>query len=214
MCHPGRPRPQGESHQVSSLGFGGLPEGEVARVLLDLSGLLRHHLLEARTREPTVLGESRHTEIHVAFRFVGEPAGDQLLGEGDDLPDGLGGERLDVGTAEAQAVRVLDVPAGGPAGELGTADAEGPRGIVDLVVDVGDVLGELHGVPAVLEPALEPHRQHEGAGIADVNALVHRRPAEVHADRARRGREIVLPPRVRVVEPDRHRRSELGLATS
>jgi hypothetical protein len=123
----------------------------------------------------------------------------------DDLPDGFGGERLHVGTAETQAVRVLDVPARGPAGELGAADAEGPRRIVDLVVDVGDVLGELHGVPAALEPALEPHRQHEGARIADVDALVHRRPTEVHADRARRGREIVLPPRLRVVEPDRHR---------
>ncbi len=179
-----------------------LPQREVPRILLERSGLLRRHVFRARAREPPVVAEARHPEVHVAPRLVGEPAGDELAGERDDLRDALGGERLDVGAAEAEPVGVLDVPAGGPARQLGATDPEPPRRVVDLVVDVGDVLGERHPVAAELEPALEPHRQDEGTGIADVDALVHGRPAEVHADRARRRREIVRPAGVRVVELD------------
>ena len=200
---PARPPPPPGRIPPSVLGrLPGLPQREVPRILLERSGLLYRHVLGARAREPTVVPEARHAEVHVAPRFVGEPAGDELPGERDDVRDGLGGERLDIGTAEAEAVGVLHIPAGGPAGELDAADPEPPRGVVDLVVDVGDVLHERHPVAAELEPPAEPHRQDEGAGIADVDALVHGRAAEVHADRARRGREIVLPPRVRVVQLD------------
>ena len=39
MCHPGRPRPQGDSQAESSLGLGGLPEREVERVAFALGPL-------------------------------------------------------------------------------------------------------------------------------------------------------------------------------
>ena len=94
---------------------------------------------------------------------------------------------------------VLEVPLRGSRGELG---ARARRSVVDLVVDVGDVVHERRVVAARDEPAAEPHADHERPRVADVRARVHRRPAEVHADRAGRVRQLLLGARERVVEPD------------
>ena len=74
------------------------------------------------------------------------------------------------------------------------------RSLVDPVVDVGDVVDERRFVAAVPQPRAQPHAKDERARVADVRALVHGRPAEVHPDRPGRRRQLVEPPCERVVE--------------
>jgi hypothetical protein len=197
-AHPPRRLPGGVLARLLSL-----PEGEVALILLQVARLLRDHLVELRAGEPPVLREARHAEVDVAAGLVGVTTLDQLLDEGDDLRDRLARARLDIGTAEAEVVRVLEEPAGRALGYLAAADALGDRLLVDVVVDVGDVLDERHVVAARLEPALDPDGQHERPRVADVDALVDRRAARVDADRAGRRRKLLDPAGERVIEPHR-----------
>ena len=181
----------------------GLPEREVAWILLQrrllvlLGRVARRLLVAVAAREPAVVREARDAEVDVASGRVGMARRDELLDHRHDLRDRLGRLRLDVRPAEAEAARVLDVPAARIGGEL-RAGAWGGR--VDLVVDVGDVLGQLHVVARALEPPLQPQRDHERARVADVDALVDGRPAEVHPDRARRRRQLPQSPRGCVVD--------------
>ena len=108
------------------------------------------------------------------------------------------GGRLDVGPSQAEAVGVLEVPARRVGRELGTVSG---RGVVDLVVDVGDVHDDLRLVPAVPEPALQPERENgDRERVADVDALIDGRTAPVDPDRAGRGRQLDERARVGVVD--------------
>src|SRR2546430_360038 len=73
---------------------------------------------------------------------------DRGLDEFDDRPDGLARLRLAVGAAEPEAVGVGHVLLGHLAGELVAGHPRLPRGVVDLVVHVGDV-GDEGGVVAL-----------------------------------------------------------------
>ena len=145
MCQPGRPRPHGRvPPRVLGRRLVRLPEGEVARILLERARLLALlDLVGLLAREPAVVGEARDPEVDVAAGRVGVPGIDQLLDEVHDLRDALGRLRQVVGHAEAEVARVLEVPLGRARGELG---ARARRRVVDLVVDVGDVVHELHVV--------------------------------------------------------------------
>jgi hypothetical protein len=180
-----------------------LPEGEVARVFLQVARLLGHHVVEVRAGEPAVVGELGHPEVDVAAGLVREAAPDQLLDQRDDFGDRLGRERLEVRPAQAEAVRVLEVPPRRPPRELVARDPVLAGGVVDLVVYVGDVLDERHLVPPGLEPALEPKGQHVRPRVPDVDPLVDGGAAEVHADGPGRWGELLLRARVRVIEPHR-----------
>ena len=200
MCQPGRPRPHGEGQDVSSLRLRRLPEGKVALVFLQVARLLRDHVLELGAGELPVLRVGRDAEVNVALRLVREPALDQLLDQLDDLVDRLAGERLVVGAAEPELVRVLEVPAGRRRGQLLTSDPLLHRSLVDLVVHVGDVLDERDLVALVLEPALQPDEDDVRPRVPHVDSLVNGGPADVHANRARRRRELPLAAGQRVVE--------------
>src|SRR5581483_7707978 len=64
----------------------------------------------------------------------------------------------------------------------------------DLVVDVGEVLHELHRVPAVAQVAADHVEHDRAAPVADVAHVVHRDPAHVHPHLAAAGRgQLVLP---------------------
>jgi hypothetical protein len=160
-----------------------LPEREVALVLLARVRLLLGELVELLVREPSVLGEASDAEVDVAVDLVREAAGDQLLDQRDLLGDRPLCRRLVVRPPEAEVVRVLEVPLRRVAREL---RARPRRGVVDLVVDVGEVLDERDLVALELEPALQPGGEDERPRVPDVDARVERRPAEVHPDRARR----------------------------
>ena len=198
MCQPGRPRPHGESHDRVLVRFRRLPQREVARILLARVRLLLFDLVEALTAESAVLRVARDSEVHVPVGLVGEASLHELLDHRDLVGDGLDRRRLDVGAAETEPIGVLDVPARGIGGEL---RACARRGVVDLVVDVRDVDDELRLVARLLEPAREPQREHrDRKRVANVDALVDRRSAEVHANRARGRWQLAKPPTERVVQ--------------
>src|SRR5205823_14512352 len=120
-----------------------LPEGEVPRVLFQLAplfflGRVSHRILVAvPAREPPIVGEARDAEVDVARYRVCMTAFDELLDQRDDLGDRLRRLRLVVGPAEAEILRVLDVPAARVGGQLPAVPG---RGGIDLVVDIRDVL--------------------------------------------------------------------------
>ena len=62
----------------------------------------------------------------------------------------------------------------------------------DLVVDVGEVLHELHLVAAVLKVAAQQVEHDERARVADVEVVVHGRAAGIHFDLARGDRNEFL----------------------
>ena len=117
------------------------------------------------------------------------PAIDQRLDVVDDRADRLGGQRLEVGAPELQAIRVGAVVRGHLGGELRARARVGgirsTRGVVDLVVDVGDVDHERRCVALVLEEALEQAEHDERPRVADVDAAVNGRAAGVDADLSR-----------------------------
>ena len=142
MCQPGRPRPHGDVPPgVLGRGLVGLPEREVARILLERARLLALlDLVGLLAGEPAVVREARDPEVDVAAGAVGVPGLDQLLDEVDDLRHALRRLRQPIGHAQAEVARVLEVPLRRARRELG---ARARRRVVDLVVDVGDVVHEL-----------------------------------------------------------------------
>jgi len=180
MCQPGRPRPQGESHHVSSPGL-----------------LAVEELVRALAGELPVFRVARDAEVDVALDVVREAALVELRDEADDLRNRLGRPRQVVGPAEPERVGVLEVPLRRARGELGTRTRRGP---VDLVVDVGDVVDERDVVAAPAEPAPEPHPEHERAGVPDVRTRIDGGAADVHPDRPGRRRQLLEPSRERVVQ--------------
>ena len=180
MCQPGpaaAPRrvPRGVLARLV-----GLPEREVARILLQRVRLLALlHLVRALAREPPVLGIARDAEVDVALDRVRVPRSISSSMNADDPGDVLGRLRQRVRQPEAEVADVLEIPLGRARGELG---ARAGSGVVDLVVHVGDVVDERRVVAAVPQPVAQPHAEHERPGVADVRALVDGRPAEVHPD--------------------------------
>ena len=150
------------------------------------SGLLPLiHLVRVAIGELSVAVEAAHPEVDVSIRLVGVTALDQGLDQGDDLRDGLRGERLGVGTAEAEGVRVGDVRTGHLLRVLGRGLTRFPGRVVDLVVDVGDVDDELRLETLVLEEAAQKREDDERPGVADVDAPVDGRTAGVDTDLTR-----------------------------
>ena len=74
------------------------------------------------------------------------------------------------------------------------------RGLVDLVVDVGDVVHEPYLVAPLAQPPRQPREDDERPGVADVGPLVDGRTADVHPDRLGRRRELDERARQRVLQ--------------
>ncbi|MBW3562644.1 MAG: GDP-mannose 4,6-dehydratase, partial [Actinobacteria bacterium] len=122
-----------------------------------------------------------NADEHVTPDRVGVLTLDQRADQLDDAPDRLRGQRLVIGTAQAEGVGVGDVGGGHVARQVGAGHTEAPCGVVDLVVDVGDVGHERDRISL---PAQEAHQQREGderPRVADVDAPVHGGPARVDA---------------------------------
>ena len=171
-----------------------LPQREVERVPLAvgaLDALALVHLLDVAAGQLPVGGQRAHAEVDVPVGHVGvvgvHERGDQV----DDRADRLRGQRLVVGAAEPEPVGVGHVGGGHLARELVRGDARLDRGVVDLVVDVGDVDHQRDREALVLEEALEQQEGHVRPRVADVHARVHGGPAGVDAH----------PERIARVEP-------------
>ena len=117
-------------------------------------------VVDVTVRERAVLGVGAHAEVDVAIDRVGGLALDQ---RGDQRRRSRRSSRVASGSwsgrGEAERVGVGDVVRGHLARELLGADPSGLRGVVDLVVDVGDVGDERHVVALVRQEALEPARR-------------------------------------------------------
>ena len=139
MCQPGRPRPQGESHEVSSPGLFAFQSAKSRGSSLRGFGSCSSTWSARWPREPAVVREAGDAEVDVAARLVREAGGDQLLDHRDLVGDRL---RRRVGSTSGRpsprSARVLEVPVASR-GAASSALAPG-RGVVDLVVDVGDVV--------------------------------------------------------------------------
>ena len=184
----------------------GLPEREVERILLAIGAfdpLALVHVVDRAMAQRAVVGVRAHAEVDVAVDRVGRAVVEQGLDQVLDRLDRLGGQRLAIGPPQAQALGVGEVVRGHLARQVGARHAERPRGVVDLVVDVGDVGDERHLVALVLEEALEQRGDDVGPRVADMDAVVDRRPARIDAHAARVARlERLLAAGARVVQAD------------
>ena len=162
-----------------------LPEREVERVLLELGAarlLSLVHRLRVAVGEPPVGREAPDPEVDVPGGLVGVPGGDQVLDQRDDRADRLGGLRLVVGPADAERVGVRPVGGDHPLGMLRRRDPGLARGVVDLVVDVGEVDHERRRVALVGEEAAQQREDHVRPRVADVDRPVGGRAAGVDPD--------------------------------
>ena len=203
MCQPGRPGPHGESQAASSFGFCAFQSAKSRGSSFSSLGSWATIVVELRAGQPAVVREPRYPEVDVALGHVRQIAREQFLDERDDLGHRLGGTRLDVRPAQPEPVGVLHEPAGSPFRQVAAGHLAGGGLDVDLVVDVGDVVDERHVVAGRLSQLRSHIADHERPCVADVHAVVHRRPADVHADRARWLRQVDLAPGQRVIEPHR-----------
>ena len=184
MCQPGRPGPHGESHHVSSPSLRPFQRAKSRGDSFPVPGLLEIISSRLPAREAPVAGEALDAVVDVAVGGVGEAPLDQRRDQGDDLGDRLRDARLGVRAAQAEPVGVGDVGVRVAPRELLAGHALGAGGVVDLVVDVGQVRDEPHPHAAPLQVALQHREDHEGPGVADVDAPVDRRAADVDAARS------------------------------
>ena len=94
------------------------------------------------------------------------------------------GARADVGVEDAKTVHLLDESARELLGDLGGGAALLVGAVDDLVVDIGKVLGKRDLIALEHEVAADHVKRQERARVADVDLVVDRRAADVHADLA------------------------------
>ena len=148
----------------------GLPQREVLRRLLQARGVVALallHLLQRTVRELSVVGEAAHAEVDVSLRGVGVAAsrsGPRSASTMASIVPVAVGSRS--GRPEPEAVRVARRRRrSSRRASCSLPHAGFARGVVDLVVHVGDVRDERDVVPLVLEEALEQQEDDERPGV-------------------------------------------------
>ena len=171
-------------------GWRGLPQNKVARVALvrrDVDARAGDHLVHRAARKLAVVGIAGDREQHVAVGGIGMAAGDEFLDHRDHLRHVFGGMRLDVLADHTESVHVLAIDRRELVGDRRDRYAEFLRGVVDLVVHVGDVAGvDQLRVTAAQQPGqhVEDDRP---ARIADMHVVVDGGTAQVHRHPGRVG---------------------------
>ena len=161
-----------------------LPERKVERILLQLGSLSPFALIERVKRAVRKLAiglVGADAEVDVAFDRVGRVALDQRADQVDYRADRFGRQRLRIRAAEAEAVGIGDVGGRHLACQQRARlrRLAGVGGVIDLVVDVGDVGNEGHFITLVDEKALQQRVDDEGARVANVDPPVDGWPAGV-----------------------------------
>ena len=169
-------------------GLGGLPQGKVERVVLVLVLLdarAHHQVVDVTTRDLTVIGIAAHGKVHVAvIGSIGMALLDKRLDHGDHGADLLGGAGAHIGIEHVGGTHDADELVGELRGDLGGRAALLIGALDDLVIDIGEVLGKRDFVATRDEPAADHIEADERAGVADVDVVVDRGAAHVHADLA------------------------------
>ena len=187
-------------------GLGALPQHEVERVafcLVDLDARTGTQVRELLPGQPAVIRESGHRVIDVAVRDgIGETARHQPLDHGDDLGNVGGRARLVIRLLHAECVEIRVHRGDEPRSQRIVGLAALARAIEDLVVDVRDVPDVGHAIAGCAEPAPRDVECDLRPGMADVDMVVDRHAADVHAHMAGlERRERFLPAGQRVVDP-------------
>ncbi len=180
----------------------GLPEHEIRRIALvgrDLDPCAGDHLVAVATRELAVVVHGGDMEQDMTFGGVGVLARDQRLHERDHLGDVVGRAGLHVRRRAAHGGGCRVELLGRPRRQRidGLAVLRCP--VDDLVVHVGDVadVGDVVRAICVAQQAREHVEHDQRAGIADMDVVIDRRPAHIHAHIGRIDRlERLFPARV------------------
>ena len=109
---------------------------------------------------------------------------DKRLDHGDHGADLFGGAGTHIGIEHVGSAHDADELVRELRRDLGSRSALLVGALDDLVIDIGEVLGERDLVAARDEPATNHVKADERAGIADVDVVVDRGAAHVHADLA------------------------------
>ena len=109
---------------------------------------------------------------------------DKRLDHGNHGADLLGGAGAHIGIEHVGSAHDADELVGELRRDLGGRTALLVGALDDLVVDIGEVLGERDLVAARDKPAANHIEADERAGVADVDVVVDRGAAHVHADLA------------------------------
>ena len=211
---PARPPRPPRARPRRLAGLRRLPEGEVPGVTLPLVHVdprPGEQLIEVLPRVAAVGRKPPHLEVHVVVHHVGYPSCDQPFDQRHHLRDVPGRARLHGRRLDAQLGHLVLVPLDVPLGQLADGDPEQLRPGDDLIVHVGIVLDEGHPVTPVAEVTRD-HVEDEGAPrVPDMGDVVGRDAADVHPSLAQdQGREGLLLPRPRVVDPEAHRAPRSG----
>lgn len=109
---------------------------------------------------------------------------DKRLDHGDHGTDLLGGAGAHIGIEHVGSAHNANELIRELRRDLGSRTALLVGTLDDLIVDIGEVLGERDLVTARDEPAANHIEADERAGVADVDVVVDRGAAHVHADLA------------------------------
>ena len=193
-------------------GLRALPQDEVERVALgfvDLDSRTRAQVRELLSGQPAVLRKARDRIEDVAIGTdVGVTAVDQPPRHRHDLFQVRGRPRLVIRLAEAERLEVLVHRRDESRSQGLERLAALARALDDLVVDVGDVAHVGDAIARRQEPAPRDVEGELRAGVSDVDVVVHRDPADVHAHvPGLERREFLLAATQRVVDAQAHLRS-------
>src|SRR5262249_23936838 len=146
-------------------------------------------------------------EVDVPVHRIGQALGLQFLNEGDHLTNMPSRARLVRRRQAAQGLHVLAELTDVQFGEFLRRYPPLQGTVTDLVVHVRVVEHEGQVVPEKTQVPVNHGERDQGAGVADVRAVIHRNPADVHADFARReGDELFVFARERVVKVQGHKK--------
>ena len=176
---PGR-RPR----RLAQLGV--LPEDEIQRIELGVIHLYARagtQVVYFLAREPAVLRELSHRVHDVAVDgHIGISLVDQGLRHGDDRSDVLGRPRLEVGRLKPESRAILVHGRCEAPRKIGPILAIGGGALDDLVVDVGDIAHIRDRVTQRSQVTLDQVEDRQHARVTDMDIVVVRHSAHIHAD--------------------------------
>ena len=170
-------------------GFAGLfalPEGKVERVALLLCRIDARavfKVVDVLSGELAIARKAAHGKIHVSIvRRIRMTAVDQLLHERDDLTNVLRRARVGAGPFDAQCVGIAIVFRDKAFAKLRDGRPFFMGAADHFIVDVGKVLYERHLKTFILEVPAQRVEHNERPRVANVEIVVNRGTAGVHAD--------------------------------